>query len=180
MRVLVDPALWVWNVDLTQQLDGALRGQVGRDLAMRHLALDHLPANREHRVERRGRVLEHHADVTPAHLAQGLCIERGDFDAIEFDRPLNPGGGRQQAADGQRGHALARTGLPHDAQDLVGIDIEVDAPYRRHRLAGADKSDRQSADAERQRNPMVRNTGMLSISRVMPPTFLAATIRPMS
>ena len=51
----------------------------------------------------------------------------------------------QQAADGQRGHALARTRLADDAQHLVGVYVEVDAAHRRHRTAGTDEGHGQAA-----------------------------------
>ena len=180
VRVLVHTAFGVGDVDLAQQRDRALRRVGSGHLPMGHLALDHLAADGKHRVERGGRILEHHAHVAPPHLPQGLGPQGRDLDAIELDRALHLGRERQQATDGQRGHTLARPRLAHDAQHFVGIDIEVDAAHRRHRATGTDEGDRQSTYAERQRNPMVRNTGMLSISRTMPPTFLAATIRPMS
>ena len=180
MRVLLRPALRVRDVDLAQQLDRALGGARRRHLAVRDLAFDHLTPDGEHRVERGRRVLEHHADVAPAHAAQRLGVKRGDLHAVKLDRALQAGLGRQQAADGQRRDALARPRLADDAQDLAGSDVEVDATHRRHRPAGADEADLQSTDPKRQRRPMVRKTGMLSISRTMPPTFLAATMRPMS
>jgi hypothetical protein len=55
---------------------------------------------------------------------------------------------RQQPADRERGHALARAGLADDAEHLVRMHLEVDAAHRRHRTPGPDEGDLEITDGE--------------------------------
>ncbi len=197
VRVLMHAPGGIGDIDLAQQFDCPLARHALRDLAVRDLALRHLATDGQDRVQGRRRVLEDHADVPAPHSPQHLPPCRGHLDRAEAHRAANPRGLRQQAGDRERGHALAGARFADDAEHLVRIDIEIDAPHRRHLPAGAGERHREPADGEdrirhqatrsprhprfRQLvNPTVRATSMLSISRVRPPTFFAATIRPMS
>ena len=141
MRKLQHAALGVRNIDLTQQFNRALVGLAGLDMAVGHLAFDDLAPDRQDRVQGGGRVLEHHADITAPGLSQCLGVKRGEFHTIQLNRALHLGTRGQQAADSQRGDALARARLSNNAQHLVGTDLKVNATNRRHRTARTDKGD---------------------------------------
>ena len=82
MRKLRCAAFGVRNIDLTQQLNRALVGLAGLNLAVGHLAFDHLPPDRQDRIQCGGRVLKHHANITTPGLAQSLGAKRGEFHTI--------------------------------------------------------------------------------------------------
>ena len=65
-RVLLDALGRVGDADHVEQLDGSGPGVLAAQLAMAAEHLDHLAADREHRVERRHRVLEDHRDLPAA------------------------------------------------------------------------------------------------------------------
>ena len=58
------------------------------------------------------------------------------------DRARCPAAGRRSASDGD---ALARTGLADDAQNLVGVDVEIDAAHDRAPGCRPREGDLQSA-----------------------------------
>jgi hypothetical protein len=87
--------------------------------------LGHLVADREQRVQRGHRVLQDHGDPLAsdmAHLGVGFLNE-----ILAFEHHLaadDPGRRRQHAQDGQGQGALARAGLPDNAEGLPGIDAQ--------------------------------------------------------
>ena len=174
------------------------------EAAVRDLALGDLAADRQDRVQRRGRVLEDEADV--AGRASAAASSASAPMTSMPPRRIEPRRARSSGSRpeiGERGDALARAGLADDAEHLVRRRrrsrcrappapvgptptnvtsrprTEQDRVRRQARSpfdAGA-----PAACARRQGlNPIVRATSMLSMSSVKPPTFLAATIRPMS
>jgi hypothetical protein len=95
--------------------------------------LRHLVADGEQRVQRGHGILQDHGDALAAHAAhlgvgflqQVLALEQ------------HPAAGHarrrwQEAQDGERQRALARSGLPDDAQGLAGIDAQRDIVDRAH------------------------------------------------
>ena len=208
--VLPAAAGGVRDIDLGQELHGPGLGIALAQQPMRHLALGHLPADRQHGVEAGRRVLEDHADIAAAQLAQHLGARTDHLGAGEADGASNACRRWQQAACRERRDALAGAGLADDAQHLVRADIEVDAAHRRHRPAGAGEvhleaanlqnrlshrrrssrrmarrccpggRDRQGGQLHQGATVIVRATSMLSMSGVKPPTSGAATIRPTS
>ena len=67
VRIRIDPLLGFGNADFAQQLRSpASRASALVDLLMQHDRLHDLRADREHRVERRHRLLKDHADVAAA------------------------------------------------------------------------------------------------------------------
>ena len=200
VRILPRASGGIGDVDLAQQLDRPAPASLAGEAAMRDLAFGDLPADRQHRVQRGGRVLEDEADILAAHLPQALGARADDLRRRRRTiEPLTTRRVGQQPGDGERGDALARTGLADDAEHFVAMDVEIDAPHRGHRppragerhLERAHRQDRvrhqaipfapPPAGARAQGlNPSVRATSMLSISSVKPPTFWEATIRPLS
>src|SRR5581483_10327493 len=95
-------------------------------------ALGDLGADLHHRVERRHRILEHHADLGTPHRAHLLLRQRREIAALEehlaFAHDVL---GRQQPHDRARQHGLARARLAHDAERLALRHLE------RHPVDGA-------------------------------------------
>src|SRR5262249_28731351 len=96
--------------------------------------LDQLVADREHRIQRRLRVLQDHRDATTTdapHLA--LCLVEQVL-ALQTDYALDDPRHRSRLKpqQGQRRHRLATAGLAHDAECLALADREahaVDGPH---------------------------------------------------
>ncbi len=90
--------------------------------------LGDLQPDRDDRVQRRQRVLEHHADLAAAQLAHPRLGQREQVGAIEDDIAGHPHvPPREQPHDRQRGHRLPAARLADQADDLTGRDVEVDS-----------------------------------------------------
>ena len=189
----------IGDVDLAQELDGALARLRAGETSVGDLALGDLPPDRQDRVQGRGRILEDEADVLPRAGAAAFRRRRRDL------LPVRAGSSRERArspAAGRRSRATV-TLLPDPDSPTIpstsfGIDVEVDAAHGRNRATRSDEGDLQPPDGQdrfadrgiRGRrgtvrlhqglNPIVRATSMLSMSSVKPSTFFAATIRPVS
>lgn len=154
MWILLSPALGIGDVDLSQEFDRSAPRIRQAKLAMGDLPLGYLPANRQHRIERGRRVLENETDITAAHLPQDLGLGAIHLDFANPHRATHARVRREQAGDRQRGDALARPGFPHDAENFIGEDVEVDAPHDRDSLSRSQEIDFKAADGEdRRRHP---------------------------
>ena len=110
-------------------------------------ALGHLRTDRLQRVQRRHRLLEHHADLAAAHRLQRALVEACQLAPVEADRTGESRPARQQAHRRERRHRLPGAALADDAervpfphleiesvQDRCAADRDVDAVKREHRL----------------------------------------------
>jgi hypothetical protein len=97
--------------------------------------LGQLLAHREHRVQRRERILEDHRDVAPRDALEATSRDRDQIVVAEARRPLDRGAFRQQAEQREHRDGLAAAALPGDAEDLGRPHLVVDAVDHRH-LAG--------------------------------------------
>ena len=102
-------------------------------------AFGHLFADGLDRIERRHRLLEHHADIVAAQRAHLVLGCREDVDAVERDAPGGARGMRQKPHHRQRGHRLARAGFADQPHDLAGRDGKLHV-----------FEDRRVADGQRQ------------------------------
>ena len=108
-----------------------LRHRIGRRIAAIELdGFTDLPAHLHQRIERRHRLLKHHADALaaqPRHVAlivgQGLAVEP---DAAAHQRTF-----RLQPGQRQRRHGLARAAFPDDAEAFPALERKADVAYRR-------------------------------------------------
>ena len=96
--------------------------------------LGDLPSDRQHRVERGHRLLENHADVTAAHLADLFLgepqqVAPGKDDLAFGDAPRRI---RDQAQERKRAGGLARAAFPDDRDRLAAFDGVGDARDGRH------------------------------------------------
>ena len=102
-------------------------------------ALGDLLANRLDRVERRHRLLEHHADVVAAQPHHRRFGRAQYVDAVEDDLAARTRRVRQELHHRQCGHRLAGPRFADQPHDLAGLDRQVDVAQ-----------DRCAADFQRQ------------------------------
>ena len=118
------------------------------------LDVDHLLADRQHRVERRHRVLEHHRDRSPRNAAQ-LVLGQASADRGRRSGPRPPS--IAALAGKQADHAETRVDLPRaaladDADDAAARHVEIDVAQRVHPPARRREVDAEVADVE-ERSP---------------------------
>ena len=127
VRIFVDALFRRGDVDAAQQLDGALARLPVRAAAVAQEGFDDLVADGEARIERGHRLLEDHGEPVAPEVAQRLVGHVEQIEAVEADRAGNLCGTlRQQAHDGERGHALAAAGFADQAQRGAARDREID------------------------------------------------------
>jgi hypothetical protein len=81
-----------------------------------------LPADREHRIEARHRLLEDHADVVTADITHGAIVELEEVRALEADGARDPAGRlRDETQNGVRGDRFAATAFADDRESLAGL-----------------------------------------------------------
>ena len=116
-----------------QQLARAAPGGGAAGALVHPDRLGHLVADREQRVQRGHRVLQDHGDALAAHVAHlGVGFLQQVLALEQHPAAGDPRRRRQQAQDGERQRALARTGLADDAQRLAGVDAQRDLVDRAH------------------------------------------------
>ena len=121
------------DADHPQQLAGPRERVPLRDPLVRLHHVDELVADPHHRVERVHRALEDHRDVPPAEAAQLLPAQADQVLALEEDLPARDLRGlAQDLHDRVPGRRLAAAGLAGEADDLAGVDGEVDVVDRAH------------------------------------------------
>ena len=89
--------------------------------ALRHLFPDRLDG-----VQRRHRLLEHHADVVAAQFAHPVFIGGQDIDTVEGYAACRTRAVRKQPHHGERRHRFARSGFTDKAHHFARIDREID------------------------------------------------------
>ena len=139
--------------------NGANSSFVNR-IADKSVSIDDLVADRVHRGQGAERVLEHHGDLLaadPAHPVVGAPEQLG---AVELDRSLHLRGVVQQAHHGHGGHRLAGSGLPHQADDLAGVDGEIDSPHGVHDAVLGGEADVEVPDLQYRRPVLTLRKGV--------------------
>ena len=131
MRIGIDHLLGIGQMHRAHDLEHALAPllRIERGVDLQHLA--DLVADPLDRIERGHRLLEHHGHAGAAGGAQLGIRFGGEFLALQphragldVHRVL-----RQQAHHRLRGDGFAGAGFADDADDLVGLDLDVDAPH---------------------------------------------------
>ena len=153
VRIVGQTAAGVRQGHALEQPHGLVARLPPRQRTVRPHGLDDLEADRVDGIERRGRFLEDHADAAaahPAHLAlgEGQQIGRpaGTFQPHAARR--HPARRRHQAEHGEGGEALARAGLPHQADELAAPHGQRHAAHHRRPLAADGKGDLEILDRE--------------------------------
>ncbi len=103
-----------------------------------------LIADGPERIERGHRLLEDHADLAAANVAEGRLVEAEQIGAVEADVAGGRGAVGQQAHQGEGGHRLARAALADDAEHLAGAEGHRDVAQDR----GAADGDAEAVDLE--------------------------------
>src|SRR4051812_22320398 len=149
MRVIVHSPARLRNANLVQQLDRAALRLLPRAPEMRLECFTDLPPDRQHRIERRHRVLKDHRDLAAADPAE-LCVGEADqVTAVELRAPTRHApGARQQPQDRQRRHTLAAARFADDAERLARRDLERHAVDRIDRPALCPELHLQVVDRE--------------------------------
>ena len=116
----------VRDAHLLEQLERTALGGAAVEAEVVPDVLGQLPADREHRVQRRHRILEDHREVAPGELAPARGGEGEQVAPVEAHAPLDGGAVRQHAEQSQHRHRLAAAALPGDAEHLALLDPVVD------------------------------------------------------
>ena len=115
-----------------QHLHGAHAGRVAAEALMQPQRLGDLVAHRQHRIEARHRLLEHHADLRCRECRAWRAsdsVKRSR--AVETDRAGDPAGRlRHEPQDRIRRHRLAAAALADDRHRLAGCHRERHAVHR--------------------------------------------------
>ena len=128
VRVVLQAHLRARDPDPVEQLAGAALGLLLAHVEVRLERLADLPADGQHRVQARHRVLEDHRDVLAADRAKLLVGEPDQVAALEVRRAVrDAAGARQDPEQRQRGDALPAAGFSDDPERLAGSDVEGDA-----------------------------------------------------
>ena len=148
MRIGTVETLGIGNVDQPhRRQDPFAPGLAGALGALQGFA--DLRAHGHDRVERVERILEHHADVPAADLPHFPLPQPQQVAAREVDgAAANVGIGRQELDERAYDRALARAGLPHQAEDLARTHVEGDAVDDVERAAAPAIGDGEAAHAE--------------------------------
>ena len=127
VRVLAGAQRRVVEADALQQVEHAAPDVATVAPPVDAERVGELHADRPHRVERRHRILRDVPDARAAHALQAAVAPARDVGAREADRArVDAAARRQQAEHGARRGGLARSGLPHERDDLTGLHVERD------------------------------------------------------
>ncbi len=126
MRIFVQPPFRVGDTDDGHQLQCPCTALAATEAGMSAEIFLDLQSDRQHRIERRHRLLENHRDFAAADAPE-LLVGHGDQVAAA---PLDAAGDlarlTDQPHDGAQGNALSRAGFADQADDFAGRDIEID------------------------------------------------------
>jgi hypothetical protein len=126
VRIFVDPPRRVGDAHEVEQRDGALARLDGGKALVKPQGLADLIGDRQHRIERGHRVLEHHRDVV---AAQAPHVAFADLQEVAAAVAHGARGeprrsARVQPQDRERGHALAAAGFADHPEALALGDVE--------------------------------------------------------
>ena len=148
VRVGVDAAFGLGDVDAAQHFDGAVHRLLARQALVQRDRLAHLAADGEQRIERGHRLLEDHRDLVAADALHLGLAELEQVLALEADGAADDAAGRvcHQAQNRQRRHALAAARFAHHAQRLAALEVIGNAVDRTH---GADRGEEMGLEIDR-------------------------------
>src|SRR5271166_3292843 len=131
VRIAVDALRRRGNPHLAEPGDRALPRLSARERHMRQDGLRQLVADAQQRIEAGQRVLEDHADATPAQRAHSRGRKIVDALAIEPDFAARDVARRiEKSDDGAPGERFSGAGFPDDTKDFARRDIERDPVER--------------------------------------------------
>jgi hypothetical protein len=129
MRIRMQHALRVADAELAKEVRNARRERgVAGEPRVSGCSLRDLLSRRQQRIEVRHRILKDVADGRAAQRAQRSGIEAADIEAVEHDAAVSLSSRRRQQSEQRpNGHRFAATRFANEADDLAGVDIEVDS-----------------------------------------------------
>src|SRR5262249_29885102 len=144
------------------------------DPPVRRDGLGDLGPDPHRRVERAGRVLEHHGHVRAAVPAELVVAQPDQLAAADPGRTADRRAARQQAHDRAAAHRLAGSGLADDGEGPPGLDRVADPVDRPHLAAADGEGDPQLLDLQEGVAHQSSTSGVLLIG---PPSARAARPR---
>ena len=149
MRIVAQPLVRARNSDTVEQLRRALVGGLAVHVEVRLERFADLTPDRQHRVQRRHRILEDHRDLPAPNTAQSAVALADQVLALEDGGArLDPAVAGEQTEDRERRDALAATRLADDPKRLAGRDVERDPVDGVHGAAPCREADVQILDGE--------------------------------
>ena len=154
MRVVAHATFSVRDADHFEELDGALKSCGGVHLQVQLKRFRQLPANGQHRVERRHRLLKDHRNLVAADVADFVLVDLEQVLAFEdhfaaYDLAWRRG---DQAQNRQRAHALAAAALPYQAQSFTCFDVVRHAVHSANDAVIREEGGAQVFDLEERRH----------------------------
>ena len=114
------------EADLGKHRCDAFRPFGERQIVMQVQRKTDLLRHGHHRIQRGGRILEHHAHVPSAQVGD-RCVRRADnLRTTQFDAARHLCGSRQQAHHGAGDHRFAGTGRADQADTFAVGDVQID------------------------------------------------------
>ena len=130
VRIAVDPLFGRGDAHQFQQLHGAAVQLAPIQGGVFAQGLANLLAHRQHRIERADGLLEDHADLAAADVAQLVVAERHQLPILPADAAFHHARRTDEAHDGAQGDALARAAFADQAEHLAGEEVKADAVHR--------------------------------------------------
>ena len=150
MRIVVDAALRIRDLNQRQHVDGSLQHGAAAQALMQRDHLADLVADGVDGIERGHRLLEHDGDFPGANPVHLVRRQRNEVAALPQDLSAGDASGRHrdQLQDRQRRDGLAAAGLADDAHRLAAADGEIDAIHRLHDAVVGGEMRLESPDIE--------------------------------
>ena len=128
----LSPALRIGNPHHAQELDRPRARLFAAHGEVLLQGFGELSPDRQHRIERGHRLLEHHGDVLAADLADFLIVQLEKVPALEANAAADDAAGRigDQPQNRERADGFAASGLADDGDRLALTDIIADAVDR--------------------------------------------------
>ncbi len=150
VRMIVEAPRRGGDLDLLEDAQRLGVGRRGIEPAMDAQRFCDLEADGQDRVQGRHRFLEDHRGAVPADLFQARFVEPDDVLTIDIDPALRDTALRlrDQPHHGERGDALAASGLADQGERFVASDAQRQVAHGRMPLAAHAELDREIVDRE--------------------------------
>ncbi len=146
VRIGIDALGGIGDAHAVQQCHGLCARRGGVHAAVQAQRLGHLAADGVHRVQRRHRLLEDHADAVAAHLAHLRIGATDEFLAVEADAAGDLGAVGQQAHERHGGDRFAAARFADQAQGFAARQRKADAAHGVGRAAVGLQADAEVGD----------------------------------
>ncbi len=166
------PLLRFGYADLAQESDGLGGGVLGGYLAVVADHLGDLSADPGQRIERGGRLLEHHGGGPAAQRREVALAGADHLGARDEGAAGGTGVAGQQAHRGQRDGGLAGARLADEGERLAGFDVQGDTPDGRYLTGLGGEDDAEVVEFENR--PGLRCGGALGDGHPRPLTSNAS------